>query len=44
MIARIDHVSLAVKDQAKAERFFRDILGAVPGAAAADPAGEEARP
>ncbi len=38
MIARIDHVSLAVKDQAKAERFFRDILGAVPGAAAADPA------
>lgn len=38
MIARIDHVSLAVKDQAKAERFFRDILGAVPGAGAADPA------
>jgi len=37
MIARIDHVSIAVKDQAKAEHFFRDILGAVAGANAADP-------
>ncbi len=29
MISRIDHVSLAVRDQKKAEHFFRDILGAV---------------
>ena len=38
MIARIDHVSIAVKDQEKAEHFFRDILGAVAGTGAADPA------
>ena len=38
MIARIDHVSIAVKDHEKAERFFRKILGAVPGTSAADPA------
>jgi len=38
MISRIDHVSIAVKDQAGAEHFFRDILGAVTGASAADPA------
>ncbi len=37
MIARIDHVSIAVKDHEKAERFFRDILGAIPGTNAADP-------
>lgn len=37
MISRIDHVSIAVKDQEKAEHFFRDILGAVAGAKAADP-------
>jgi len=37
MISRIDHVSIAVKDQAKAEHFFRDILGAVAGTHAADP-------
>lgn len=37
MIARIDHVSIAVKDQAKAEHFFRDILGAVAGAGMGDP-------
>lgn len=36
MISRIDHVSIAVKDQAKAEHFFRDILGAVAGTSAAD--------
>jgi len=36
MILRIDHVSIAVKDQEKAEHFFRDILGALPGAGAAD--------
>ena len=38
MISRIDHVSIAVKDQAKAEHFFRDILGAIAGAGASDPA------
>ena len=39
MISRIDHVSIAVKDQekAKAEHFFCDILGAVAGAGMADP-------
>lgn len=37
MISRIDHVSIAVKDQEKAENFFRDILGAVAGTAAEDP-------
>jgi len=29
LISRIDHISLAVRDQKKAEHFFRDILGAV---------------
>lgn len=38
MISRIDHVSIAVRDQEKAERFFCDILGAVAGTNAADPA------
>lgn len=38
MISRIDHVSIAVRDQKKAEHFFRDILGAVDGAGASDPA------
>jgi methylmalonyl-CoA/ethylmalonyl-CoA epimerase len=37
MISRIDHVSIAVRDQEKAEHFFRDILGAVAGAGASDP-------
>ncbi len=37
MISRIDHVSIAVKDQKKAEQFFRDVLGAVAGAGAPDP-------
>jgi methylmalonyl-CoA/ethylmalonyl-CoA epimerase len=36
MISRIDHVSIAVKDQEKAERFFRDILGAIAGAGMGD--------
>lgn len=31
MIARIDHIAIAVKEHAKALAFFRDILGAVPG-------------
>ena len=31
MISRIDHVAIAVKDHEKALRFFRDVLGAVPG-------------
>jgi methylmalonyl-CoA/ethylmalonyl-CoA epimerase len=38
MISRIDHVSIAVKDQEKAEHFFCDILGAIAGAGAGDPA------
>ncbi len=37
MISRIDHVSIAVRDYEKAERFFRDVLGVVQGAAAEDP-------
>lgn len=37
MIARIDHVSIAVRDRARAEHFFRNILGAVAGAGAEDP-------
>lgn len=37
MISRIDHVSIAVKDQEKAAHFFQDILGAVAGTCAADP-------
>ena len=37
MISRIDHVSIAVKDQDKAEHFFREVLGAVEGTSAADP-------
>ena len=34
MISRIDHISIAVKDYSKALHFFKDILGAVPGAGA----------
>ena len=37
LIARIDHVSIAVRDYEKAEKFFRTILGGLPGAAAEDP-------
>jgi methylmalonyl-CoA/ethylmalonyl-CoA epimerase len=37
LISRIDHVSIAVRDQAKAEHFFRDILGAVAGVGMGDP-------
>lgn len=36
MISRIDHVSIAVKDQEKAEHFFHDILGAIAGSEASD--------
>jgi len=32
MISRIDHISIAVNDYAKARHFFEDILGAIPGA------------
>jgi methylmalonyl-CoA/ethylmalonyl-CoA epimerase len=32
MISRIDHISIAVKDYAKARHFFEDIFGAIPGA------------
>jgi methylmalonyl-CoA/ethylmalonyl-CoA epimerase len=38
MISRIDHVSIAVRDQKKAEHFFRDIFGAIAGAGMGDPA------
>jgi methylmalonyl-CoA/ethylmalonyl-CoA epimerase len=37
LISRIDHVSIAVRDRAKAEHFFHDILGAVAGAGIGDP-------
>ena len=37
MISRIDHVSIAVRDQKKAECFFREILGAVAGVGMGDP-------
>lgn len=37
MISRIDHVSLAVEDFAQAEKFFRSVLGAVPGSEGDDP-------
>ena len=37
MISRIDHVSIAVREQEKAEHFFRDVLGAVAGAGMDDP-------
>ena len=33
MISRIDHIAIAVRDHEKAVRFFRDVLGAIPGAA-----------
>jgi methylmalonyl-CoA/ethylmalonyl-CoA epimerase len=36
MISRIDHVSIAVRDQKKAEHFFREILGAIAGAGMGD--------
>lgn len=38
MISRIDHVSIAVSHYKEAEDFFRQVLGAVPGASAEDPA------
>ena len=38
VIARIDHVSIAVRDYEKAKKFFQVILGALPGASATDPA------
>jgi len=37
LISRIDHVSIAVKDQGKAERFFCDILGAIEVARGCEP-------
>lgn len=37
MIARIDHVALAVSNFDRAERFFRSVLGAVPGSEGGDP-------
>ena len=38
LISRIDHVSIAVRDYEKAKDFFQNILGAIPGASATDPA------
>jgi methylmalonyl-CoA/ethylmalonyl-CoA epimerase len=40
LISRIDHVSIAVRDQEKAEHFFRDILGAIAGAGMGNPKGK----
>ncbi|HAR96876.1 MAG TPA: hypothetical protein DCR97_13085 [Deltaproteobacteria bacterium] len=37
LISRIDHISIAVEDHARAERFFRDVLGVVPGMEGSDP-------
>ncbi len=37
MISRIDHVSIAARNGERAVRFFMDLLGATPGAAASDP-------
>ncbi len=36
MISRIDHIAIAVRDYEAALGFFKDILGAVEGAGAAD--------
>jgi methylmalonyl-CoA/ethylmalonyl-CoA epimerase len=36
MIARIDHIAIAVKDITRALDFFQNILGAVPGTMAED--------
>lgn len=36
MIARIDHIAIAVKDYDKAESFFTGLLGGVPGTGARD--------
>ncbi|MBU0996359.1 MAG: VOC family protein [Proteobacteria bacterium] len=37
MISRLDHISIAVKDYDKANRFFKELLGAVSGTSAEDP-------
>lgn len=37
MISRIDHVAIAVSDFDGAERFFRSVLGALPGSEGSDP-------
>ncbi len=37
MISRIDHVSIAAPDHREAAHFFQDVLGAIAGAAGADP-------
>lgn len=36
MVLRIDHISVAVRDFQKAERFFTKLLGLVPGGAGRD--------
>ena len=36
MIARIDHISVAVQDYEKALHFFQDVLGAIPGISGKD--------
>ena len=38
MILRIDHVSIAVKDDLRARQFFEEVMGAVAGAGADDEA------
>ena len=37
MILRIDHVSIAVPDHGRAERFFQEVFGAIAGASDTDP-------
>lgn len=37
MILRIDHIALAVRDHEKAEKFFQELFGAIPGTFAEDP-------
>ena len=37
IISRIDHVSIAVRDYDKAEKFFKTVFGLIPGVSATDP-------
>lgn len=37
MISRIDHISIAVRNDEKARHFFRKLFCAIPGASAEDP-------
>lgn len=37
MVSRIDHISIAVKNDKKARDFFMKIFSAIPGTSAEDP-------